>query len=400
MRILESESSTPEATSDGRVLKGAIVGIGGYGLVHLGSLKTLIAKGRVELCAAVHTGAKHEEETARELEGMGCELFLSVDDMFNKWGEALDFCTLPTSIASHVPLALRCIESGIHCLVEKPLTGDLAQLEELESTMEKHPSVLVTVGFQSLFLPEVMEIREKIAAGYIGNLKGVKLFGAWPRSPSYYNRNDWAGKVRTQDCTIYDSPLNNAMAHYLNLGLYWTTKPSGEPARVTSVEGSLYRAQEIENFDTASCRFHLESGLPVSTWVTHSSNRLIDISIVVEGEKGNLEWGREDALSWEIDGEKIPIKSTPFYEAKLLSLRSFIEAINGEHRPQCRNVPQAASHVRAIQMLQSQLHVEDVAPSSLSGVHRDGEKAIVINGVEELLLGGFKADTLVTLPTV
>ena len=44
---------------------------------------------------------------------------------------------------------------------------------------------------------------------------------AWPRYFNYYARNNWAGKLAMNGTWVFDSPVNNACAHYLNLALFW-----------------------------------------------------------------------------------------------------------------------------------------------------------------------------------
>jgi hypothetical protein len=110
----------------------------------------------------------------------------------------------------------------------------------------------------------------------------------WPRGQSYYQRNDWAGRIRSQDgAWVLDSPVNNATAHYLHNMLFLLGDSMETSAVPASLEAELYRANAIENYDTAALRIVTEAGTPLLFLTTHA---------VVEQRGPVMEYEFEDAV--------------------------------------------------------------------------------------------------------
>jgi len=91
---------------------------------------------------------------------------------------------------------------------------------------------------------------------------------------------------------VRDSPLQNAFAHFLNLGLFLGGQSFGDWREAVAVDGRLYRAREgIETFDTCSLRFTLEGGMPLDLHLSHACAETLDPRVRIETEAGRIEWG-------------------------------------------------------------------------------------------------------------
>jgi predicted dehydrogenase len=91
----------------------------------------------------------------------------SIDDVLAN--EAIDAVLLSTPIATHHPLAKRCLEAGKHVFVEKPLATSGDECRELMATAEERGLVLMP-GHTFLYSPPVVKIREMLDAGHLGDL--------------------------------------------------------------------------------------------------------------------------------------------------------------------------------------------------------------------------------------
>ena len=69
---------------------------------------------------------------------------------------------------------------------------------------------------------------------------------------------------------MLDSPVENAISHYLNVTLFLLGPTPYEAATVESVEAELYRARPIDNYDTISMRLTLAGGCSVVVLMTHA----------------------------------------------------------------------------------------------------------------------------------
>jgi hypothetical protein len=67
-----------------------------------------------------------------------------------------------------------------------------------------------------------------------------------------------------------DSPANNATAHYLHNMLYLLGGTRETAAMPTAVQAELYRANDIESYDTAAIRATLASGCELLFYTTHA----------------------------------------------------------------------------------------------------------------------------------
>jgi predicted dehydrogenase len=100
----------------------------------------------------------------------------------------VDAAIIATPNDTHHAIALACIRSGVHCLVEKPLAATLAEGEEIAAEAERR-GVTVAVGYSSRFLDGVALMGDLIAARFFGDVHGFAYQfgsrGGWNPVSSY-----------------------------------------------------------------------------------------------------------------------------------------------------------------------------------------------------------------------
>jgi len=79
---------------------------------------------------------------------------------------------IATPVSSHFALAVRCLEAGMHVLVEKPLTATVEQAETLLELASQRQRVLM-VDHTYLFNPAVRRIKELVDQGELGELNYI-----------------------------------------------------------------------------------------------------------------------------------------------------------------------------------------------------------------------------------
>ncbi|MFW5845516.1 MAG: Gfo/Idh/MocA family protein, partial [Planctomycetota bacterium] len=189
-------------------------------------------------------------------------LYASLDDFLA--ADRADLFIIATPIHTHLPLTRACLASGADVLLEKPLCGDLAQARELLALTDAGPG-RVHMGYQRSYSPGMQALKQAIQAGELGTPAHFSVTACWPRDRAYYDRAAWAGRQRLEDGTpVFDSPMNNACAHFL-FNMLWLLDPElGDAAAPTRLRAALGRANAIENCDTClvelvaagvSCRF-------------------------------------------------------------------------------------------------------------------------------------------------
>ena len=267
----------------------ALVGIGGYGNSYVNLFLDAPAETRAsyELVAAIDPNFVASRRLD-ELKARGIAIFPSIEQFYES--HRADLAVLSTPIALHAPQAALACERGSHVLCEKPLCAtleDAALMRDARDRFNRH----VAIGYQWSFSAAVQQLKADVLAGVYGRAKRLRTVVLWPRDEVYYARNRWAGAKRDAHGNwVWDSPVNNACAHYLHNMLY-TIGPridrSAEPARLTA---ELYRAHPIENYDTAALRITTTDDVELLFVVSHATEGRVDPTFSYEFERGTVEF--------------------------------------------------------------------------------------------------------------
>jgi len=361
-----------------------LVGVGGYGQVHLQHLIDFHARNRLQLVAAVAFPPDLETEAQRQLQDIGAEVFSDLESLLQaKERLALDLAIVPTPIHLHARMTRALLAAGVNVLVEKPLAAVPADAEAI-AVAARASGRFVAVGFQYLHAPEVQALKARLLAGAIGSVRRVVVHAAWPRSHAYYSRNNWAGRLRVGEDMVLDSPISNAMAHFLMLMLYLAGREHEAVAHPIRLTGELYRAQQIESFDTAAVRFETADGCRLEFYGTHSSRRIERPSLVIEGSSGTAEWEQDGYARIQTAAGGWEQLAGPESATREAMLQDILARVEG--RPAFRCTPEmAAAHVRCVAQLHAHLPIRPVPAAELE--HRTSGETVYtsIRGLDEVL---------------
>ena len=250
-------------------IKIGLAGIGGYGESYLEALLP-----RQEALGARLVGAvdpmPHRCHRLHDLQQAGIPVYSSLADLFNDSG--IDLMLIVTPIHLHAEHCCFALNQGVNVLCEKPLAGALPDaLHMLE--VQKQSSAFAAIGFQWSFSQAVQALKRDVMEGVLGRPLRLKSLVLFPRPISYFCRNDWAGRKRMPDGhAVFDSPVNNATAHYLHNMLYLLGQTRETSAMPTTVQAELYRANDIENYDTAALRLRTGDGVEVLFYTSHAAH--------------------------------------------------------------------------------------------------------------------------------
>jgi predicted dehydrogenase len=281
-----------------------LIGITGYGRVHLDQILRLREQGRVHLAAVTVPAGDWDDSMRGELAGMGVPLYQDYRDMLRACGQELDLCCIPTPIHCHGPMTVDCLFAGTNVLVEKPLAGSLEDCHMIRAAQEE-TGLLVAVGFQNVYDPSSLLLKERLLGGAIGTVQRMSGYGLSPRSFDYYRRNNWAGKLYQSDRQVLDSPANNAMSHYLQWLLFMGGDSIQSSLLPTSIEAELYRANPIEGPDTVNMRVETSAGIHLRFAVSHASRERIETELRIEGSHGSLTWQQNGIAELCRNGEVV-----------------------------------------------------------------------------------------------
>ncbi len=93
-----------------------------------------------------------------------------IEDVFKS---KVDGVIIATPVNTHYELARQALLHGKHVLVEKPLTANVAEAEELVELAEEQQRILM-VGHTFEYSPAVNELRKIISSGELGNIYSIE----------------------------------------------------------------------------------------------------------------------------------------------------------------------------------------------------------------------------------
>lgn len=270
----------------------ALIGVSGYGRIHLQLIRECLARAEITLVAVVVINPHEEAAAVAELKGRGCRIYNDYQQMLAAEHGQIDLCMIPTGIHWHAEMSIAALKAGANVLVEKPLAASLADAAAIAQA-EQASGRFVAVGFQDYYESATQWLKSKVHGGAIGDLQEVRFLGIWPRPRSYYLRNDWAGRLNAGGKPVLDSPLNNAFAHFVMLALYFAGAARDAAGGPIGIEGAeLRRAHDIESFDTAVVRARA-GGVKLWFGVSHACRPQFEPEITLIGSHGRASWHYE-----------------------------------------------------------------------------------------------------------
>jgi predicted dehydrogenase len=375
----------PAETGGGRLSapRTALVGIGGYGRVHLRHLLDFQRRGELVLAAAVVFPPEPDTAVVAELRAAGCEILESFEALLAALPRLrVEFAILPTPIHLHARMSIALLRAGVDVLVEKPLAATPADAEAI-LTAARTGGRRLAVGFQYLHAPEVRSLRRQLEAGAIGALRRLAVHAAWPRSHAYYTRNAWAGRLRVGEDWVLDSPFSNAMSHFLMVMLHLAGGGAAELAQPVRFAAELYRAQAIESFDTAVLHLETAEGVRLDFYGTHSSESIGRPTLHIEGAAGTAEWVQDSHARLRGTAGEWWQEAFPEADTRERMLRDVLAHRRGEPARIC-SAEMAALHVRCIDELHRNVAITPVPAECLARQQADGQTFTYVPGLDPL----------------
>ena len=270
-------------------IKVGIIGVGGFARIHLQAIANC-----QDLCV-LGAAVIREQDRARALETekkmvkKGIAIYRDYRQMLDRERGRIQLISIPVGIHQHAELSISALRHGYHVVCEKPAAGTIAEARQMRA-VQRETGKILAIGYQDIFSPSIQRIKAIRLAGELGRLKSASCFVLWPRSSAYYDRNSWAGKFVYKGKKIQDSPIQNAVSHFLNAMLYVAGDAAGESALPHKVLGENYRAKGIESADTQAIRVLTRNGVTIYFVASHAVEQLQGPIAEYLFEKGRVQW--------------------------------------------------------------------------------------------------------------
>jgi predicted dehydrogenase len=209
---------------------------------------------------------------------------------------------ISTPLHLHCDQTVEALANGSHVLCEKPLSSTPQQAADMIDARDK-AGKQVSIGYQWSFSSAIGSLKRDVMAGLFGAPKRLRTLVLWPRDQGYYGRNDWAGRRYSKTGQpVFDNPLNNACAHHLHNMFYMLGDRPDRSAMPISVKAELYRANDIETFDTAAVRACTAGGVEILCIVSHASDVEHGPCFSFEFEHATIEFAGKQPTAASKDG--------------------------------------------------------------------------------------------------
>jgi len=356
-----------------------LIGVGGYGRAHLQAIRIAEDRGIARLVAAVILPGL-EEETERDLRSRGVLIYRSHEDMLARAPREADggmeLVGVPCGSGQHAPLSITALRAGYHVLCEKPAAGNHREALEMQRAARETGKILA-IGYQNMYTPTVRRIKELTLegrrGGVLGGLLQAPCSARWPRDAAYYGRNAWAGRLAVDGREIFDSPAQNALAHYLQDMLFVAGPDARSCASPVRLYGENYRAKNIESADTQFLRIRTREGPPITFMATHACDVAQDPIIEYVYERGTISWrSRADTARIEVrdaaDGRMIETLDNGPDDEHALPYLAVIRAIREGGTP-ITTIDNCVQHSLCVDRLFRGCGVTPIAPRFTSTDH-------------------------------
>jgi len=246
-----------------------IVGLGKMGLLHAGILNSLDG-------FKITTVAENDKLISNYIKNSisSINIYNDYKKMINS--EDLDLVYITTPIATHVPIALQCIENKINFFLEKPVSRNLQETRKLCEKL-KNSEIINAVGYNRRFVDTFAKVKSLLDSKILGDINTVKstMYGSDILSKS----SGWRSKKKISGGGV----LLDFGSHLVDL-LVWYF---GIIRKVSGNTRSIY-SKEVE--DEAQMELEFDNGVvgKLDTSWSKTGYRLPEINIEAIGNNGKL----------------------------------------------------------------------------------------------------------------
>lgn len=225
----------------------------------------------------------------------------------------------------HAEYVLKAARAGKHIVCEKPMSPHLLDCKKMMNAAE-NAGVALTVPFTFRYNPEVVQARDVIHSGRIGQVASVLSWSMLDKPADYWH-GSWRGAIEKSGGGVL---LMNAI-HMIDL-VPWLT--GLVPVKCSAAVVSFVAPPPVE--DTASVLYTLSNSAPWSMQTCGvSHNCRSSYGVLVQGTKGIAEIS-ETGLFWAAGGDEHEIEKgtgPPLGDPHVLFLEDFVAAVEADKAP-------------------------------------------------------------------
>jgi UDP-N-acetylglucosamine 3-dehydrogenase len=298
----------------------AVIGVGNWGKNHARVYKELCQEGVVEAVQICDENQARVRELSSALGVQGTSDYRRILN-----DPRIQAISIATPSRTHFQIAKECMEVGKDVLVEKPMTMDVGEAEELVNVAGKNNRILM-VGHIFRYHPAVQELKRRIDAGELGKIQTI------------ISNREAFGLPRKDMGVIYALGI-----HELDLFCY--LMGVDYPSSVTAVTSRVY-SRDIEETAMLALDFGDVKGYAFESWLVPGQGKRRDLLVVASNMSARVDYLKPQELclfdarvvtengaptSIEDKGERAI--SLPYAEPLKEELRQFVSNVNSRQKP-------------------------------------------------------------------
>ncbi|WP_027417620.1 inositol 2-dehydrogenase [Aneurinibacillus terranovensis] len=297
----------------------AVLGLGRLGYWHAENLATKI-KGATLQCVA-DPFAGQAEKVARELDAK--QWTRDPNEVFEN--SNIDAVIIATPTSTHADMIQKAAKNGKHIFVEKPLTNDVKEADEVIRIIQEN-QVLCQVGFMRRFDPAYVEAKRRVLAGDIGTPIYFKGVSRDPGSPP-------AEFIKNSGGIFFDMSIHDYDVARFLLGAEVTTVSAHGNVLVNSF------MEEFHDVDQSLTYITFDSGAAADVEASRNAFYGYDIRGEIMGTEGTIVIGSlryHDVQVLNKNGSThdiVPAFPERFNNAYQLEMAHFIDCLRKNEAP-------------------------------------------------------------------
>lgn len=301
-------------------MKFLIAGYGSIGRRHLRNIQEL---GEHELVLL-----RSKKSTLSEEEIAGLPVETTVEAALAHRPDAVVIAN-PTAL--HLDVAIPAARAGVHILMEKPVSGTLERLDELENALKTGGAKLL-VGFQFRFHPSLALARQFLADQVIGRPLSVRV--EWGEYlPAWHPWEDYRRSYSAR------ADLGGGVALTLSHPFDYLRWLFGEPSDLWAISEQISDL-DLDVDDVAEVGLRFESGVIASVHLDYYRRQPVHRFEIV-GTRGLMSWDNADGSVKVVDVENGV--NDVFYPPEgfernwlfVSEMRHFMDVVQGRSEPVC-----------------------------------------------------------------
>jgi predicted dehydrogenase len=296
-------------------------------------LEELKLRGDCEVVGIATRTAARAEELKRDFDLLGAVVYPGWEAAAAKATADGALITLPQMF--HPQATVRCLQAGLHVLVEKPLSLDLVGARTVYEEAGRHPNLVLMVNQNYRWRPHIQALRRGIREGLVGRIGHVML----ECRQQIRRKTTDAWREKMADPFLLDFAI-----HHFDLMRYLT----GDEA--TRVLGVSFRPSWswFDGNSAAAAILTLRGGAVVDfggSMVSQGLETPQEGLITVIGEKGTLHLNGQSHVIFQGQGEHCALPQDPVPGGELgYALAEFLAAVRENRQPETH----VAEHIRSL----------------------------------------------------